>query len=84
MGAYYVIRNGEIKMRLPEATVDRDGAVSSYGGYVIDGELAKADGKLEEVARLAKGPSVEQSRPPLPRQGRHLAERPGDDLRSRP
>lgn len=54
MSAYYVIRAGEIKMRLQGATVEADGAVCVKGCYVIDGELAKTDGCYPAVAAAAK------------------------------
>lgn len=51
---YLVLRNGELKMRLPNATVGSDGIVSVNGAFVVDGELAKADGCYETVAGAAK------------------------------
>ena len=57
MTTYLVIRDGEIKMRLHDATLV-DGKVSAPtkrgAGYLIDRELAKADGVFDAVAKLAK------------------------------
>lgn len=54
---YLTIRDGQIKLTVP-ATLDADGklvAQPPYNrGYVIDGDLAKRDGVLEQVAAAAK------------------------------
>lgn len=58
MATYCVIRDGQLKITLANASLDAAGKVTAPTtkgrGYIIDGELAKQDGVLDRVAALAK------------------------------
>jgi hypothetical protein len=66
MATYLIIRDGQIRLRIESASIvgGKVAAPTANGrGYVVDGELARADGVIDEVTRLAKAMRYSQIDP---------------------